>query len=36
MGQKGIRPDQRQAFGEAMQGWQKFFGNLEQVASQFD
>ena len=36
MEQKGFRPDQRQAFGGAMQGWQKFFGNLEQVASQLD
>jgi len=29
--QKGFRPDQRQAFGGALQGWQKFLGNLEQV-----
>jgi uncharacterized protein YndB with AHSA1/START domain len=36
MEQKGFRPDQRQAFGGAMQGWQTFFGNLEQVASQLD
>jgi hypothetical protein len=29
-----LRPDQRQAFGGAMQGWQKFLDNLERVASQ--
>ena len=34
--QKGFRPDQRQAFGGAMQGWRKFFGNLEQVTSQLE
>ncbi len=33
MEQKGFRPNQRQAFGGAMQGWQTFLGNLEQVAS---
>ena len=36
MEQKGFRPDQRQAFGAAMQGWQKHIGNLEQVASRLD
>lgn len=36
MEQKGFRPDQRQAFGGAMQGWQKFLDNLEQVASRLD
>lgn len=33
MEQKGFRPDQRQAFGGAMQGWQGFFGKLEEVAA---
>lgn len=33
MEQKGFRPDQRQAFGGAMQGWQKFLDNLEQTVS---
>jgi hypothetical protein len=36
MEQKGFRSDQRRAFGGAMQGWQTFFGNLEQVASRLD
>jgi len=36
MEQKGFRPDQRQAFGGAMQGWQTFFGKLEQVVSLSD
>ena len=36
MEQKGFRPDQRQAFGGAMQGWQKFLDNLEQVVSRLD
>jgi uncharacterized protein YndB with AHSA1/START domain len=31
MEQSGFRPDQKQAFGGAKQGWQQFFGNLEQV-----
>jgi uncharacterized protein YndB with AHSA1/START domain len=31
MEQAGFRPDQKQAFGGATLGWQKFFGNLEQV-----
>lgn len=34
--QRGFRPNQRQAFGGAMQGWQRFFGNLEQVISGLD
>ena len=34
--QKGFRPDQRQAFGGALQGWQKHLANLEQVASRID
>jgi uncharacterized protein YndB with AHSA1/START domain len=29
--QSGFRPDQKQAFGGAGFGWQKFLGNLEQV-----
>ena len=36
MEQKGFRPDQRQAFGGAKQGWQKFIGALEEVASRLD
>ena len=31
MEQRGFRPDQRQAFGGANQGWQQFFAKLEQV-----
>jgi uncharacterized protein YndB with AHSA1/START domain len=31
MEQRGFRPDQKQAFGGAMHGWQQFFGKLEQV-----
>ena len=34
--QKGFRPDQRQAFGGALQGWQQQLANLEQVASRID
>jgi uncharacterized protein YndB with AHSA1/START domain len=29
--QSGFRPDQKQAFGGAKFGWQKFLGNLEQL-----
>ena len=29
MEQVGFRPDQKQAFGGAKAGWQKFFGQLE-------
>jgi uncharacterized protein YndB with AHSA1/START domain len=29
--QAGFRPDQKQAYGGAKFGWQKFLGNLEQV-----
>lgn len=36
MEQKGFRPDQRQAFGGAMQGWQAFFGKLEELAARLD
>ena len=32
MEQSGFRPDQKQAFGGAKHGWQKFFENLERVA----
>ncbi|HUO91151.1 MAG TPA: SRPBCC domain-containing protein [Rhizomicrobium sp.] len=31
MEQKGFRPGQKQAFGGARLGWEKFFSNLEQV-----
>lgn len=31
MEQTGFRRDQAKAFGGALQGWQKFLGNLEQV-----
>ena len=31
MEQSGFRPDQQQAYQGARYGWQKFFGNLEQV-----
>lgn len=31
--QKGFQPHHRQAFGGALQGWQKHLANLEQVAS---
>lgn len=31
MEQVGFRPDQQQAYQGAKYGWQKFFGNLEQV-----
>ncbi|HVZ06068.1 SRPBCC domain-containing protein [Hyphomicrobium sp.] len=33
MEQIGFRPDQQQAYQGAKFGWQKFFGNLEQVLS---
>jgi uncharacterized protein YndB with AHSA1/START domain len=29
MEQSGFRPDQKQAFGGAKAGWQKFIGQLE-------
>ncbi len=32
MEQSGFRSDQKQAFGGARHGWQKFFENLERVA----
>jgi uncharacterized protein YndB with AHSA1/START domain len=31
MEQSGFRPDQKQAYGGARGGWQRFFANLEQV-----
>jgi hypothetical protein len=31
MEQSGFRPDQQAAYQGANYGWQKFFGNLEQV-----
>jgi uncharacterized protein YndB with AHSA1/START domain len=31
MDQAGFRPDQQQAYHGAQWGWQKFFGNLEEV-----
>jgi uncharacterized protein YndB with AHSA1/START domain len=36
MEQTGFRPDQKQAFGGANLGWQKFFGNLEQVLARVE
>lgn len=36
MEQTGFRPDQQQAFQGAQYGWQKFFGNLEQVVARAD
>ena len=36
MEQLGFRPDQQQAYQGARYGWQKFFGNLEQVLAQID
>lgn len=33
MEQSGFRPDQKQAFGGALMGWQKFLANLEEVAA---
>jgi uncharacterized protein YndB with AHSA1/START domain len=34
--QSGFRPDQKQAYGGAHAGWQKFLGNLEQVSARSD
>jgi uncharacterized protein YndB with AHSA1/START domain len=31
MEQSGFRPEQKQAFGGAKHGWQKFFAELERV-----
>jgi uncharacterized protein YndB with AHSA1/START domain len=36
MEQAGFRPDQKQAYGGARIGWQRFFANLEQVLSRTD
>ena len=36
MEQSGFRPDQKQAFGGANVGWQKFMAKLEQVLDKFD
>jgi uncharacterized protein YndB with AHSA1/START domain len=36
MEQSGFRPDQRQAFGGARQGWEQFFANLEQTLTRID
>ena len=34
--QAGFGPEQRQAFGGARAGWEKFFGNLEQLLGKAD
>ncbi|MBU6299146.1 MAG: SRPBCC domain-containing protein [Alphaproteobacteria bacterium] len=36
MEQSGFRPDQKQAYGGAKGGWQKFFASLEQVLGRMD
>ena len=36
MEQSGFRPDQRQAFGGARQGWEQHFANLEQTLTRID
>jgi uncharacterized protein YndB with AHSA1/START domain len=36
MEQSGFRPDQRQAYGGARNGWQQFLANLEQVLARID
>jgi uncharacterized protein YndB with AHSA1/START domain len=36
MEQSGFRPDQQQAYHGARFGWQKFFGNLEQILARAD
>jgi uncharacterized protein YndB with AHSA1/START domain len=36
MEQTGFRPDQRQAYGGALAGWQKFFANLAQLVARPD
>jgi uncharacterized protein YndB with AHSA1/START domain len=36
MEQVGFRPDQKQAYQGATYGWQRFFGNLEQVLARMD
>lgn len=34
--QSGFRPDQKQAFGGALQGWTRFLENLEQLVARAD
>lgn len=36
MEQSGFRPDQQQAYHGAQTGWQRFFGELEQVVARID
>ena len=36
MEQSGFRPDQRQAFGGARQGWEQHLANLEQTLTHID
>jgi uncharacterized protein YndB with AHSA1/START domain len=36
MEQVGFRPDQRQAYGGARVGWQRFFGKLEALLARLD
>jgi uncharacterized protein YndB with AHSA1/START domain len=36
MEQSGFRPEQKQAIGGANAGWQKFFGQLEEVLTRID
>jgi hypothetical protein len=36
MEQSGFRPDQQQAYQGATYGWQRFFGNLEQVLARME
>jgi uncharacterized protein YndB with AHSA1/START domain len=36
MEQSGFRPEQKQAFGGANQGWRQFLGKLEQVLGRID
>jgi uncharacterized protein YndB with AHSA1/START domain len=36
MEQTGFRPEQQQYYMGAKYGWQRFFGNLEQVVARLD
>ncbi len=36
MEQEGFRPEQKQASGGAMYGWQKFLGNLDQLLTRLE
>jgi uncharacterized protein YndB with AHSA1/START domain len=36
MEQAGFRPDQEQAYNGAKYGWQRFFGNLDQVLARIE